>query len=516
MLDGRQVAVNAALADNPDNPADAAARVAETTPGEPWEEAITDCLNVICNGALHRPVGTLLSDLMDSYVHYEPDNGATIFGIRLGLTIPDLIDHPHGNAARRTAEKLRRRIAKNEEIIAAQRRQIEVLEDQRRLREAFTRSDALLSDSQQLVTGLLWASSELERELVQCKRERAALRVVAGPDVTALAEARARIEELEQAKEELGRQLAQARRDRDAALALNEQLMQALHRAGPDETGPGFDVDFAFEDLWTADPLGQDRGPTDVHTVLNRTRKMMYDLSERRFALRRSVAEFSTDDPSAGDSDEESRQAAEMELYARAMSTGAAGDIAAWINGLRGGDDTEEAINSRLVHFAQRGSEEVGGFGRFLDLAEGVNRHSPRAGEQLLTAAGAYREIGELRPHLRRHAGTPIGECFVRGMALGRPPVDLAHSLRFLRKGAMSNQEDRAMAERVVRVLAEFGTDERVSDVLGHLTRADAATIRHFRQQRTTSSKAALLTDQRSDPTRASRIITGTVVKHPD
>ncbi|MFD7001738.1 hypothetical protein ACFWA5_37190 [Streptomyces mirabilis] len=406
--------------------------------------------------------------------------------------------------------------AKNEEIIAAQGRHIEVLEEHRRLREAYTRSDALLGDSQQLVAGLLWASSELEREIVQCKRERAALRVVAGPDATALAEARARIQELEQAKEELAQQLAQAQRDRDAALALNEELMQSLYQAGHDETSPGFDVAFTFEDLWTSDPLGRDRGPTDVHTVLNRTRKMMYDLSEQRSALRRSAAEFSTDNPGAGDSDEKSRQATEMELYARAMSTGATSDIAAWISGLRGSDQTEEAINSRLVLFAQRGSEKVGGFAHFLDLAEGVNRHSPGAGEQLLTAAGAYREIGELRTHLRRHADTPIGECFLRGMALSRPPKDLAHALRFLRKGTMSIQEDRALAERVVRTLAEFGTDERVSDVLDHLTRADAATIRQFRQHRKAASQTARQTDQSPAPAASGRIITGTVVTHSD
>ncbi|MFE6692170.1 hypothetical protein ACFVFQ_37650 [Streptomyces sp. NPDC057743] len=106
MLDGRQVAVLAAL---DHNPANAATLIAETTPGEPWEQAVTTCLNVMRHHALHQPVDGLLDALVNDYVQRQPDQGTLILHTRLGLTILDLLDHPHESAARRLADALHRR-----------------------------------------------------------------------------------------------------------------------------------------------------------------------------------------------------------------------------------------------------------------------------------------------------------------------------------------------------------------------------------------------------------------------
>ncbi|MFI9210310.1 hypothetical protein ACIGW7_19500 [Streptomyces sp. NPDC053253] len=106
MLDGRQVAVLAALGSDPDH---AISLVAQTTPGEPWENAITSCLTVICHRALHHPVDGLLSELVDTYMQGSPELGTTVFDIRLGLTILDLLDQTDGHAAYLVTEELHRR-----------------------------------------------------------------------------------------------------------------------------------------------------------------------------------------------------------------------------------------------------------------------------------------------------------------------------------------------------------------------------------------------------------------------
>jgi hypothetical protein len=124
MLDGRQVAVLAALGRDP---ADAADIVAQTAPGEPWENAVTSCLAVVCRRLVHHPVGDLLSELVDTYVQRQPDPGTTVFDTRLGLTILDLLDKPDGPAARRIAEELHRRATTSTDGYAAR----ECLDDSR-------------------------------------------------------------------------------------------------------------------------------------------------------------------------------------------------------------------------------------------------------------------------------------------------------------------------------------------------------------------------------------------------
>ncbi|MGW2590328.1 hypothetical protein ACWCXC_08670 [Streptomyces sp. NPDC001515] len=106
MLDGRQVAVLAALHDDPDH---AASLVAETTPGEPWENAVTACLSVLCRRAAHHPVDDLLPELVNTYMQREPDIGTTVFDTRLGLTVLDLLDQADSPAAHHVAEELHRR-----------------------------------------------------------------------------------------------------------------------------------------------------------------------------------------------------------------------------------------------------------------------------------------------------------------------------------------------------------------------------------------------------------------------
>ncbi|MCN9240195.1 hypothetical protein NGF19_05205 [Streptomyces sp. RY43-2] len=106
MLDGRQVAVVAALGRDPAHAADLVAR---TTPGEPWENAVTSCLAVMCRRIIHQPADDLLSELVDTYVQRRTTPGTTVFDIRLGLTILDLLDQPDGTAAHRIAQELHRR-----------------------------------------------------------------------------------------------------------------------------------------------------------------------------------------------------------------------------------------------------------------------------------------------------------------------------------------------------------------------------------------------------------------------
>lgn len=108
MLDGRQVAVLAALSHTP---TDAAALITMTTPGERWENAVTGCLDVMCRKALRGPAVPLLDTLVEDYVEHQPDQGMTVFDTRLGLTILDLLEPHQEAAAHRMVAELHRRAA---------------------------------------------------------------------------------------------------------------------------------------------------------------------------------------------------------------------------------------------------------------------------------------------------------------------------------------------------------------------------------------------------------------------
>jgi hypothetical protein len=182
-------------------------------------------------------------------------------------------------------------------------------------------------------------------------------------------------------------------------------------------------------------------------------------------------------------------------------------------------DGAERAIEARLFEIARdEGSEKVGGASAVLDFVEALMADNTADAERLLEAMGAVRDITEIRPHLRRHADTRIGLYFLRGMALERPGPALARALHYLRRGSMATAEDRDLASRVVKIIAESATDKRVEAVLQHLTRGDRDVIVQFRHHRQKNAKngkpktaqVTLVDDVKPDDR---KVITGQVVQ---
>jgi len=98
MLDGRQVAVIAHAVDG-DNSAHAL--LADTTPGEPWENAVTACLTIQCHGASGCAD---LTPLLDQYHGLDTSTpGLAVFRTRLGLSFVDALGTVTDAAARRIA-----------------------------------------------------------------------------------------------------------------------------------------------------------------------------------------------------------------------------------------------------------------------------------------------------------------------------------------------------------------------------------------------------------------------------
>ena len=106
MLDGRQVAVLAALTSG-DAPG-AAVLLTDTTPGDPWEQAVTTCLTMLCHRSLGRPADGLLDELLDTCLEQEARHGLTVFDIRLGLTALDAMGSEHP-AKHRMVDRLHHR-----------------------------------------------------------------------------------------------------------------------------------------------------------------------------------------------------------------------------------------------------------------------------------------------------------------------------------------------------------------------------------------------------------------------
>jgi len=134
MLDGRQVAVVAALTEG------ATKRARElltgTAPGDPWEQAVTNCLTALCRRDAGQDVGDCLADLVDSYLSHEANPGMTVFDARLGLTTLDAVASTESPGACRLVGELVRRTTTARDGYAAR----EVLAD-----ELFT---ALATDEQ--------------------------------------------------------------------------------------------------------------------------------------------------------------------------------------------------------------------------------------------------------------------------------------------------------------------------------------------------------------------------------
>lgn len=117
MLDGRQVAVIAALVGN--DTASARGLLTHTKAGEPWEQAVTACLTALCRRCSEQPVGRHLEALTAAFLERESDTGMTVFDIRLGLTVLDAIGSVELPAASRVVQDLHRRAVDAEDGYAA-------------------------------------------------------------------------------------------------------------------------------------------------------------------------------------------------------------------------------------------------------------------------------------------------------------------------------------------------------------------------------------------------------------
>ena len=106
MLDGRQVAVVAALTVG--DTRRAMGLLTTTSPGDPWEQAVTDCLTAMCCRGAGQDA--CLAGLVNMYLGHDAKPGLTVFDIRLGLTVLDVIDSADQPAAGLVVEDLVRRI----------------------------------------------------------------------------------------------------------------------------------------------------------------------------------------------------------------------------------------------------------------------------------------------------------------------------------------------------------------------------------------------------------------------
>ncbi|MCQ4084382.1 hypothetical protein NGB36_28325 [Streptomyces sp. RB6PN25] len=107
MLDGRQVAVLSTLTTG--DTAGAAALLADTAPGDPWEQAVTACLTALCRRDAGQLTDAHVNDLVNTFHEWKAERGMTVFDIRLGLTTLDVIGIADNPAAHRIVEDLVRR-----------------------------------------------------------------------------------------------------------------------------------------------------------------------------------------------------------------------------------------------------------------------------------------------------------------------------------------------------------------------------------------------------------------------
>ncbi|MGR3938219.1 hypothetical protein [Streptomyces sp. BRA346] len=104
MFDGRQVAVIADLMGN--NAFDAIAILADTVPGEPWENAVTACLKVLSRRQAGLPVDRQLAEMLHCYEQLNCTAELTVFHTRLGLSVFDVADGVDEAVAHRVAVSL--------------------------------------------------------------------------------------------------------------------------------------------------------------------------------------------------------------------------------------------------------------------------------------------------------------------------------------------------------------------------------------------------------------------------
>jgi hypothetical protein len=92
MLDGRQIAVISHARAGRADQADAMLR--DTIPGQPWENAVTGCLTLLCTPARQT------DDAHIAYYEQAPEPGLAVFWTRLGLSLIDALgpEQPHARA----------------------------------------------------------------------------------------------------------------------------------------------------------------------------------------------------------------------------------------------------------------------------------------------------------------------------------------------------------------------------------------------------------------------------------
>ncbi|MGX9886580.1 hypothetical protein [Streptomyces sp. NPDC002276] len=117
MLDGRQVAVLAALVGG--DTERAAALLAATMPGDPWEQAVTTCLSVLCHRDVGQAVEVHLADLVTTYSERQSEPGMTVFDTRLGLTVLDVIGSAEAPVAHSIVDDLHHRTTSAKDGYAA-------------------------------------------------------------------------------------------------------------------------------------------------------------------------------------------------------------------------------------------------------------------------------------------------------------------------------------------------------------------------------------------------------------
>ncbi|MGW9211010.1 hypothetical protein ACWGR4_29000 [Embleya sp. NPDC055664] len=105
MLDGRQIAVLTHATTG--NPTTALELCATTTPGEPWEQAVTACLATLCEP--DHPDASRLPHLYRTAVDPRLP-GLSVFRCRLGLAIVDVLSPHHACAAHTVGHDLIRHI----------------------------------------------------------------------------------------------------------------------------------------------------------------------------------------------------------------------------------------------------------------------------------------------------------------------------------------------------------------------------------------------------------------------
>ncbi|MGA5823586.1 hypothetical protein ACPC54_37685 [Kitasatospora sp. NPDC094028] len=117
MLDGRQVAILAALTSG--YGLQARTLLAEATPEEPWEEAVSGCLALLCRRVSGQPWRRALQDLAASYLERPVEDGMAVFDTRLGLVLLDMAASDNDPVARQLVTELHRRTMKATDGYAA-------------------------------------------------------------------------------------------------------------------------------------------------------------------------------------------------------------------------------------------------------------------------------------------------------------------------------------------------------------------------------------------------------------